>query len=436
MKQARVFFPLVILTIPMLIPVQATAQPQYLTAQPRSPGMVNAGNAAMPGPMYSPVAPVAYLNAAQAGHPGMPPSQMAPHDPDAWDGNGPIEQFLSYMVHKTTFRLDYMLWSFDEPGMVRLGAPRADVLPNSTPFEAEPFEVFDQATGVSRGFATVPNLFDTSLRDVNGIRGTLTMPSKAVDFELSFWVTQQTGDQQQLDVFPGTNLIATSLLLNGDVSDNAVIYDLLYRSDLTSEVWGTHGLFVWNDPLYTQFTDGVKIQVRPMLGFRFVNLKERLLQTGVDTLGGLEPPRTAVIDSETNNNVYGPEFGLRAELVNPYFTLGLQPRITFGLNDFSAQVRSDQILSATEATRLTRVTRIDFTPIFEFNAYAKVHVTDNLSIHVGYDFMWLNRVTRPYNNIRYNEIRVGGNSFSDISLREDLEDFYLQGLTVGGELRF
>lgn len=419
---------LAVVALSLLVPVQGKAQPPGFPGQvPTVPVGYASGGA---GSVYAPAPPTAYMDAAAAGDPWCYPGSQRQVDPDAWDGNGPIESFLTYMVKQSSFRLDYMLWSIDEPGMKRMGAPVAGVRDTS-----QPFEVFDRATGVSRGQATVPDLYDTSLRDVNGIRGTFTLPMRMLDFELNFWGTQQTGDQQRLDVFPGGDLVATSLLLNGEIANNTVNYDTSYTSDLTTELWGTEGNFVWNDPLYNQFVDGVKMQIRPVLGFRFLNLKERLQQTGTDTLGGLAPPRTAVIDSETSNNVYGPQIGVRAEIVHRFFTLGVQPKIMFGLNDYSAQVRTDQIFTTAEATRITRATRVDFTPIFELNAYAKVHLTENFSLHVGYDFMWTNRVTRPYNNIYYDEIRLGGTSVPNIILRDDLEDFFLQGLTVGGEIR-
>jgi len=347
-------------------------------------------------------------------------------DRDAW-APGPLEEFLTAATRQMRFRLDYMLWHFDEPGRVRLGAPVSGVVDTT-----QPFEVFDRLTGVSRGNAFVPDLQSATLMDVNGIRGTFEIPYKGGVFEASAWATQQTGDGQFMAIAPGGTQAATSLFVNGiPVSDNTIVYDVSFETDLTSELYGGDLTLIIDDP-----TPGHGLKFRPMLGFRYLNFQEQLRQKGVDTNGGTEPTRSVVIDSRTSNNVYGPQFGLRVELTHPKFTLGVQPSITAGLNDYTASVRAERLFTVNDPKLLTKETHTDWSPVFDLKVYLQAHISESLSLHVGYDLMWAHRVTRPYNNIYYDEIVTGGTRTANVVLQEDLEDFMVDGLTVGGVIRF
>ncbi|MEO1999659.1 MAG: BBP7 family outer membrane beta-barrel protein [Planctomycetaceae bacterium] len=259
-------------------------------------------------------------------------------DRDEWSP-GPLEDFLSAATRQMRFRLDYMLWHFDEPGRVRLGAPVSGVVDTT-----QPFEVFDRLTGVSRGSAFVPDLQSATLMDINGIRGTFEIPYKGGVFEASAWATQQAGDAQFMAIAPGGTQAATSLMVNGiPVSDNTIIYDVSFETDLTSELYGGELTLVLDDP-----TPGYGLKFRPMMGFRFLNFQEQLRQNGIDTNGGTEATRSVIIDSQTSNNVYGPQVGLRMELTHPKFTFGVQPSITAGLNDYSASVRAERLFTVTD----------------------------------------------------------------------------------------
>ncbi len=347
-------------------------------------------------------------------------------DPDEWSA-GPLDEFLSAATRQMRFRLDYMLWNFDEPGRVRLGAPVSGVVDTT-----QPFEVFDRLTGVSRGNAVVPDLQSATLMDINGIRGMFEVPYRGGVFEASAWGTQQTGGAQFKAVAPGGTQVATSLFENGiPVSDNAIVYDFSFETDLTSELYGGELTLVLDDP-----TPGYGLKFRPMMGFRFINFQEHLHQNGIDTNGGTEPTRSVVIDSRTSNNVYGPQFGLRVELTHPRFTLGVQPSITAGLNDYSASVRAERLFTVSDPKLLTKETHTEWSPVFDLKVYLQAHISESLSLHVGYDLMWAHRVTRPYNNIYYDEILTGGTRAGNVVLHEDMEDFMVDGLTIGGVIRF
>ena len=360
--------------------------------------------------------------------PGRPPR----HDPDDLIGDGWLEQNLEYIFSKSRFRLEYMHWDLDNPGNVLLGAPVAGVRE-----PRQPFTVSDRTTGALIGQGAVPTLDLMSLRDVSGMRGTIEIPFKKFTFEYNAWFTQQTGHRLDLGATErGGNLIVTSLTRNGEVvADNTVAYNQSFNADLTTELWGTEGNFVLTDNLASQMYDGYRLALQPLFGFRYVQLKERLQQNGIDTNVVSGETRTAVIDSENTNNLYGPTIGLRAEVRGKWVTFGVQPKMTFGLNDYAINTSSQNLLVASEIRRQSREEHVEYAPIFELNAYLKVHLNENFALHVGYDFMWMDRVTRPWNSINYDSTQIGLLNVPNINTRDHLRDFYLNGLTVGGEFR-
>ena len=67
----------------------------------------------------------------------------------------------------------------------------------------------------------------------------------------------------------------------------------------------------------------------------------------------------------------------------------------------------------------------------------EIHVTPNFSVFGGYDFMWIYRMTRPYDNIVYDSTPAIGGSFTpDIRQTIDLESFSTRGLSIGAVLRY
>ena len=402
----------------------APAAPVGYGGQPQGPWAAPAS--------YGGAAPMTYGGQAMPGNPYCDPGSPPRHDPDDLIGDGWIEQKLEYIFSNARFRLDYMHWSLDTPGNVLLGSEVAGVRE-----PRQPFPVVDRITGAAIGLGAVPTLDLMSLRDVSGMRGTIEIPFKEFTFEYNAWFTQQTGDRYSIGAdHLGGNLVVTSLTQDGVVvPDNTVAYNVAYNADLTTELWGTEGNVILADNLASSMYDGYRLALQPMFGFRYVQLKERLQQNGIDTNGVTGVTRTAVIDSENTNNLYGPTIGLRAEVRGKWLTFGVQPKMTFGLNDYAINTSSQNLLAASELRRQSRENHVEYAPVFEFNAYLKCHINESLALHVGYDFMWMDRVARPWNTINYDSTGVGVGSIPNINTRDHLRDFYLQGLTVGGEFR-
>src|SRR5262249_2638219 len=70
------------------------------------------------------------------------------------------------------------------------------------------------------------------------------------------------------------NFIATSTLVNGQVSDHLLLYDS-YQAVFQTQLWGAEANYLYD-------LDAVGgLQFRPLIGVRYINLTERLTQTGV-----------------------------------------------------------------------------------------------------------------------------------------------------------
>jgi len=211
------------------------------------------------------------------------------------------------------------------------------------------------------------------------------------------------------------------------------LYDESFSARFTSNLWGVGANLVFN----TDPNPGEGLTVRPMLGFRYIVLKERLKQVGVFNLGQTVPDQTSVIDAQTRNSIYGPTVGVRVELEHRWFTIGVSPSFLLAANSTEATVLSDRFLGPNDPLYRTEIDRTIFTPAFQVGVYGRVHVTENFSIHVGWDFLWMTRITRPQDSINYNVNGVGGvPTSSAISAKQSLGDYQAHGLSIGGEIRF
>ena len=118
------------------------------------------------------------------------------------------------------------------------------------------------------------------------------------------------------------------------------------------------------------------------------------------------------------------------------------PRVTFGLNNTSSHL--DSRFENTDAGGLIDATatsadakEVDYSTIFQVSLNARAHVTPRFSLFGGYDFLWIDRLSRPYNNIRYNSTTNDlGIAIATPELVVDGESAFIQGFSVGGEFVF
>ena len=446
-----------------LMPERGTAQdspyganPYYGGGGPDAWGQMPAG---MPGGMYAPP-PQAYppgygvgLEYGSVGPAGGGAGYYnAQGAADYWNGPSPLETTLAHYLQNGVFRLDYLSWSIQEPGRTPLGAPLG-LPPNplTGPVDPrQPFPVFDGLIPPSQiGEAVVPNLSDIDLNRLDGVRSTMVLPFYRGDFEFSAFALKEAEDvarvrdlRPQIEEFdpifglltitPG-NFAATSLLNNGEPSDLLLLYNQSFAAEYSSNLWGAEGVFVADAFPYSMPVRSEVLNIRPLMGFRYMDFDEQLVQVGVfDNPLDEEPSLTSVIDSVSNNDLYGVIVGTRAELVDKWFTLGVEPRWTLGWNYYENIVATDNLSAESNPTTRETDSSTIFSPMFDVKTYAKVHVHKNFSVWFGYDYMQLFRVTRPDKNIVYDSV----DGVPQFRVDTEIDSIAVQGVSLGGEIIF
>jgi len=410
--------------------------------------------------------------------PGSTTFEQLPDDSGWLYDQSPLERILKDTFRHAYFRADYLLWDVSDPGNNILGSPTNFVL--ALPDPTVPFVETDPVTGATF-LVVAPSLEGVKVNQNNGIRGTVGfLTPNAGAFEASVFALQTstsvlgvpdvrgfTTIQVDLDgdgipettvadangnpINVSTNTIgavAQSTLVDGQIptGDNFfLINDLGYRAALSTSVWGAEGNW-----LMTPADPGAAMVVSPLLGFRYLNFLESLNQSGdytftfVDPITGeqLTQPGNRRIDSSANNNLYGPQIGLRAEMANKWFSLGVQPKVMLGLNSYKTTLNTQEILAPVDLdTGLERDPsqhlvdkRTVFGVIGDLEVYSRVHFSEHLSLYVAYNLIWTGLITRPADNIVYNI--QSSPARSDFRLEPQHSGAILQGLAVGGEVRW
>ncbi len=264
-------------------------------------------------------------------------SPMSEDCPPWWDGaeDYRADDGVTPLVYAFYARAEYLNWSLSDPGNTLLGAP---ILGNPDP--TKPFTVVDQGNNVI-GVATVPTTENMHLRDNSGGRIVLgTEFNYGGTLEVSGFVTEKTrsftspvglGEQVQYDrvAIPNTNpvqflpvfaprVIGTSTMVNGQIANNVELYNQSYTATYFSQLWGADANYYFDTD-----RDGL-LQFQPSVGFKYVGLREKLLQRGTFRDATFNPAidTNSEIDSLTRNNLFGPSAGFKTELVGKYLVFG------------------------------------------------------------------------------------------------------------------
>ena len=340
----------------------------------------------------------------------------------------PVDRFLTAAAKSTWIRLEYLSWEFDGPGRTLLGSAVAGETDPSQPF---------QATIAGRpATVQVPTTSALRFRNVQGIRGSIGLPTSAGTFEGNYFAFDRYRNGQFLTVAPAPPLapetqiqFATSTRLNGQPSNNLFLYDSSFEIAQSTQMMGAEANWIANSPYETGFV------ARPLAGFRYIDFKERLFQRGTfDQQGLLAPALVSDINSNVDNRIYAPQFGMRFEWVDQWFTLGFEPKVAFGVNQYDATVRTDRLRSAGDPTVITSANGSRFAPVGDFSVYGKIHLRDNFSLFVSYQVMIASGISRPGDNIFYND--NGSTRPAAIVVDPSFRSMVWQGLTVGGEVKF
>ena len=484
--------------IPAVLAVQGLIGASWAVGQsPMSFGASPTGPGSTYSPVYQPISmsgdpygtvyqPMSYSSGGYVSSAGCAPAACGRpvidtrvYAPPHWDDSAPIEQFLTALAKNSWLRTEYLIWTIQDPGLSIQSAPIADVRHPTVPFNADPpppdtLPLVPQVPVI--GEAVLPNLSAIELRDANGIRGTYGLAIANGVFELNAWglekksdtfvrnmITYQPGDLSQPptrnlnpdpNAAPGTfneavgirsdpNVIV-AMTANGVPTNrtqlSALVFDDTYSARLNSQLWGAEVTYT-----HDYHISGEGCKLKPLCGFRFINLDEDLGLRGVGNAGRTQPDSVMQINADTTNYVYGPEVGVRAELVHRWFTLSATPTVAFALNQYRATADvslTDGSVAPINTTSFRDRGNIDFTPVAQIALSAELHLNDCCSLFASYDAMWIHRVTRPFDNINYDSTPIidpATNAVTgfipNIHMQTDLDEISLQGVSAGLVIR-
>jgi len=352
-----------------------------------------------------------------------------------WTYNSPIDKSIKNLFQNSKLRLDYLHWSVEGPDNVLLSAPILGV-----PDPTQPTAVFDRETGIARGRGVALQYTDRSM-DTNGMRGTLEFALPEGSLEWNVWglfknksilPTDSIYALQDNEIPPDDLVVVVNFNKDGELASNTNVFDVGYEVGMNTEIVGT-GVNYILDP----YLPGDGFHMQPLFGFRVISLREAMNQVGVDSGGGLtgtDTARTATIYSKVENRVFGPSIGARAEYKNSRFSIGAEPKFTFGFNRNTNQVATDQLFKSTDPRYVTVDKNNEFSPTFQLSLYAKVNVNEHLRCFIGYDYLFIGQISRAFNIIDYNESPTSGEEASGTRVRDDNSDFSTDGITAGIEL--
>lgn len=413
-------------------------------------------------------------------------------------GDTLLEKAIKNSLRHGFFRLEYLNWNLTQPTSDYLGA--ASVVPLNEVYDgsrgvfipgltdlptvispiggqtiSDPVDVLGTGGTASYNLnGTVPLTDGISLANLPGIRGTFGLPFGPGMVEASFFGLGPRSSSDSIvnpydarnDIFVGRPQLQDFSLGSGTDPDQYLyrgyvaaqpvlidgstigiggaapflVYDVSYFRTWRSNVWGTEANYVLD-----AFNPNEDFQVVPTFGFRYLNIRESLSQSGqyyataVTTAPPGPAPTTRRIDSESNNNIYGPQIGLRMQWVRPRFTIGFEPKAVIGVNTYTSRLNTFQVLSATDPSQNLERTSTTFGPILNFSVNSKIKLTEHIGVYVSYDFLFTGMLSRPDSIVNYNVSSgalTGTTPSSAFSLNRSTDDMIIHGVTVGGQVEW
>lgn len=378
--------------------------------------------------------------------------EQLPDDLGFMHQDSPLEDALKNLFRHSYYRGEYLLWSASRPGNVLLGnVPPAGFLqqqPFSPILNPNTFDVSDPLGNPAT--AVEPSLYAFDVKNLSGYRGTAGFNIGPGNFELSAFVLARRknefdGSALMTAAIPDTpttigvpaNYIAQSITIDG--AAGTLLYTTGYIAIMQTSIWGAEANYILDAP---NAGTGDWWTFSPIAGFRYFNYLESLNQFGgYDYVPDPTQPTTTAqalrsIYSRSNNNVYGPQIGMRAELSISKVTFGAEPKIMLGLNSYTDKMSTlnvnDPALTPNDNTVYNfQKTATVFSPMADLRAYTRIQVSQYAHVYAAYNLMWVGSISRPYDTVGYNMLSGGGGMFSP-----KFTDSIIQGLSVGAELRF
>jgi len=341
-----------------------------------------------------------------------------------------LERFLKYAFDRSWIRLEYLNWNVEDPGNVVVGQdPILDFFGNTTdPRQLD--DIFDNSTGFLIGEGFAPDLSQVSFNDNSGIRGTFGREDEWGTFVMDFWGIQSASETVDLTSTLQANqpffYFTTPLKVDHQLSNFALLADASYAVQVKTGIWGTN---IEGRINTGQWPTGMNVQTVVGLNFTQVHSKMHLI-TGYNNQG-TEPLLISSLRSDVQNNLFGPTLGLNANFNISRLSFGIIPKVALTTARVRRVTATDDLAELGD-TFSAKDTDYRFAPILSLNAYAKLRVTDSISLFASWDGMWFSRVGKAPSSIDYNDNL--STPFTDIRPRNNLNSLTVSGISAGAEI--
>lgn len=349
-----------------------------------------------------------------------------PEQPQLFTSGDPLQSaFRSY--DGWFFRTEYLMWDFRRPGDVLLGAPQFGVAdPRS------PRQIFDNSTNPATllGVAKVPSLDSMTLDHNNGVRGVFGIPLVFGSFEASvygFNKAQSVLEDKTLNGTVAQPFLGTTTYVNGALGDNIFLYNDSFRAVFNSRLWGSEANF------FIDGTDNGLLFFQTMVGFRYLDFREDLKQTGSFVSPAI-PDIVTNIDSFTKNQMYIPQIGLRTTLDAEFASISLDTKFGLGANNHEQAVQTYHLRSLGDPLIRWQSEATNIVPMIDLGVTGKLRLSPNVLLTAGYNLIFVSNITRPQDNIYYNDNGPLPN-LPAVSLKTHRQDMVFNGFSVGCEIR-
>ncbi|MDA7527704.1 BBP7 family outer membrane beta-barrel protein [bacterium] len=376
---------------------------------------------------------------------GDPYAQLRPGYDDGRERK--IAAILSGPVQESWIRFELLHWRIKGADDTLIGAPVAPEV-DGTPFDltardrSRRLQALDRVTGARpQTFAVVPRIGDSEEPGQTGFRGSFGIPTTVGDFEFNGFVLEEYNETVRVSPFidnigiQSASLIGAVSLLNDGVvvNDTMILFNQGLNVNHTTSLYGFEANLV-----NLAFTPNVDVEIRPIIGVRYLNLEDNLNISGTDIPDAVNDPTNILnhrISSSAQNHIFGPQVGFRASSKMRRFTLGTDVKLLLGVNRVQDQVRTEQIFTMDELPQTDSNEHTEFAPTFDFSVYGKFAASDHINLLISYQALVGARYSRSYDTIRYNA-PAAVNDPPDITAQDGLSKFYAHGLTLGLEIIF
>jgi hypothetical protein len=397
-----------------------------------------------PGNGPSSVAPAAYSmqdpNSA-AGQPGCPGSSAYSGMPGCGNAEAsddfvelPWEDILCRVLRNVDVRLDYINWGISRPATTLIGAqPGPGVLqPFFNDFgsvQKNPTDVFPilDSFGNQVGQARAYDTTGISLYENSGFQATFSVPMTYGTIEASGFILGKANSAPNPGGLPAgipgqtESFAAIPVTVGGLPSQTVALFSQSFNQYFSSFVFGAEANIYFNAIVPKDYG----LVFKPMVGFRYLGIDEHF-----DVVATNPGVSASTIDSSTINNIYGPTVGCRLELLTQWFTVGADPRVTFGVNQFAANINASD---PTVGDAHDHDIDARFAPVGAVDCYLKIPIQEHFRLYAAYNLIGTTNISRPQSQIDYNVTTSGQN---DTHLALSSAGIMIQGYSVGCEFNF